>query len=233
MKQKRIYAFLIDLLVIAVPSTLLMVLSVFMLRQDFLPALYGSLALAALLLLLKDLPFGRSPGKYFLGLEISNGASALRRVWRNMTLIALPIEALAVLIYKKRLGDVLFKTDVVADETSSFNKFTELLAGVFIVLLLVFLQLRNLAGYYIRQRQEYMVAEAFIYGNQAIRQKTGEVVKLSKVPDFNFRKRNGQTELTIELKVYGQKENADLAINLIKKDGGQWVVNDYEIIEKE
>ena len=72
-----------------------------------------------LLILTKDLFFGfrKSIFKSLFGLSIVNtegtNPTIIQLVLRNITLIIYPIEIICVLIFKKRLGDYIFKTDVV------------------------------------------------------------------------------------------------------------------------
>ena len=74
--------------------------------------------------------------------------------------------------------------------------------------------------------------EAFVFGSKAIQEKTGEVVRLGKIPRYNISKRNGIMDVRIETKVYGKKENADLIIFLTKNEGENWVVKDFKYAEK-
>jgi len=231
MKQKRIYALLIDLLIIAIPFVLALLIGVFVLNKDFLSVFYPAMALGLLLLLLKDLAGGRSLGKYFIGLHIENVTNKSVLVLRNIPLIVFPLEGIVFLFQDSRIGDTLFKTQVVADEQPTFKRNTELLAGVFIVAAFVYLSVKSLAGHYVRQRQEYILTEAFVYGSKAIQEKTGKIIKMSKVPRYSIKRKEGQTEVRIETTVYGSKDNAKMDIFLKKNEAGEWEVSHYDYKE--
>ena len=231
MKQKRIYALLIDLLIIAVVVLVVLLIGVFVLHTDFLAVFYPAMALGLLLLLLKDLTRGRSPGKYFMGLRIDNVTHQAVLILRNILLIVFPLEGLVFIFQDNRIGDTLFKTKVVVDEHNTFKRNTEILAGVFIALAFVYLSVMYMAGFYIRQRQEYIITEAFVYGSKAIQERTGKIIKMSKVPNYNVSNKNGEMQVRIITTVYGRKDNAEIEIFLNKNETGEWVVNHYEYKE--
>ncbi|RFS17909.1 RDD family protein [Emticicia sp. C21] len=233
MQQKRIYAFLIDFLIATVPAVLLMDLGIFVWKLGFETMIYPALGLMTVLLIIKDSRKGQSPGKYFMGLTVhSKSGSAISFILRNISLILLPVEVFIFFLLEKRIGDMLFKTDVLSTEQTTIKRSTELFAGIFVILLVLYLSGTNLIALYIRQKQEYILMEAFVIGSKAIQQKTGEIVRMGKIPRYNISKRDGQTNVRIETKVYGKKENADLIIFLTKKEGGEWVVKDYKYAEK-
>jgi uncharacterized RDD family membrane protein YckC len=233
MQQKRIYAFLIDLLITTTPAALLMDLGIFVLDLDFETMIYPTLALILILLIIKDIRKGQSPGKYFMGLIVENkSGQAINLILRNTGLILLPVEVLFYFIFDKRIGDILFKTEVIETEQTTIKRSTELMIGIFVILLVLYLSATNLAGLYIRQKQEYILMEAFVFGSKAIQAKTGEIIKMGKIPRYNISKKDGRTNVRIETKIYGKKENADLIIFLTKKEGGEWVVSDYKYAEK-
>lgn len=233
MPQKRIYAFLIDFLIAIVPAVLLMDLGIFVWKLEFEIIIYPALALMTALLIIKDSRKGQSLGKYFMGLSVDNkSGKTINYIFRNVSLVLLPLEAFIFFLLDKRIGDILFKTEVVATEQTTMKRGTELIAGIFVILLILYLSGTNLIGLYIRQKQEYILTEAFVFGSKAIQQKTGEIVRMGKIPRYNISKRNGQTDVRIETKVYGKKENADLIIFLTKKEGGEWVVKDFKYAEK-
>ncbi len=233
MPQKRIYAFLIDLLISSVPAALLMDLGVFVWKQEFEPMIYPAIALMLILLIMKDIRKGQSPGKYFIGLKINNKSGRpLNLILRNISLILLPVEVFVFFLLDKRIGDVLFKTEVEATEPTTMKRNTELMGILFVSLFILYVSGVNLIGFYVRQKQEYILMEAFVFGSKAIQKKTGEVVRMGKIPRYNLSKKDGKTIVRIETKVFGKKENADLIIFLEKKDGGEWVVKDYRYAEK-
>lgn len=233
MPQKRIYAFLIDLLIAAVPTALLTDLAVFVWKVDFNLILYPAAAVLILLLMLKDIRKGQSPGKYFMNLEVvSKSGKSLPFLLRNIFLLILPVDIFLFLVLDKRIGDIVFKTAVVANEHTTIKKTTQLMATIFVTLLALYMSAYELGGLYIRQRQEYIIMDAFIHGSKVIQEKTGEIIKLDKNPGFSFKKHKGQIDLRVQTKVYGKKEDVDLIIFMSKKDGEEWAVKDFKYANK-
>ena len=233
MPQKRIYAFLIDLLIAAVPTALLTDLAVFVWKVDFNLVLYPAAAILILLLMLKDIRKGQSPGKYFMNLRVvSKSGNPVNFLLRNIFLMALPVDVFLFLVVDKRIGDIVFKTEVVANEHTTIKKTTQLMATIFVTLLALYMSAYELGSFYIRQRQEYIIMEAFIQGSKAIQEKTGEVIKLDKNPAFSIKKQKGQIDLRVQTKVYGKKEDVDLIIFMSKKDGEEWAVKDFKYANK-
>lgn len=233
MPQKRIYAFLIDLLIAAVPTALLTDLAVFVWKVDFNLVLYPAGAVLILLLMLKDIRKGQSPGKYFMNLRVvSKSGNPVNFLLRNIFLAAFPVDVFLFLVLDKRIGDIVFKTEVVANEHTTIKKTTQLMATIFVTLLALYMSAYELGSFYIRQRQEYIIMEAFIQGSKAIQEKTGEVIKLDKNPAFSIKKHKGQIDLRVQTKVYGKKEDVDLIIFMSKKDGGEWAVKDFKYANK-
>jgi uncharacterized RDD family membrane protein YckC len=233
MPQKRIYAFLIDFLISSVPAVLLLDLSIFVWKQGFETMIYPVLGLMLFLLIIKDVRKGQSPGKYFMGLGIENKtAKPINLILRNISLLVLPLDVFIFFLLDKRIGDILFKTEVLVKEDTTMKRGTELMIGVFVSLLILYLSVTNLLGLYIRQKQEYIIMEAFVSGSKAIQEKTGEVIRTGTLPRYNLSRKDGKTKVRIETKVYGKKENANLIIYLEKKEGGEWVVKDYKYAEK-
>lgn len=102
----RFIAFCIDLMSLALISILL----------DLIPFFHSNentIYLVGTIFLFKDLFFNRrSLGKKIMNLEIHFN-SYLSLIFRNISLFIWPIECILVLVTKRRLGDMLFKTDVV------------------------------------------------------------------------------------------------------------------------
>ncbi|MBA4849288.1 RDD family protein [Emticicia sp. BO119] len=233
MQQKRIYAFLIDFLISSVPAVLLMDMEIFVWKLDFETSIYLPIVVIIGLLIIKDIRKGQSPGKFYIGLVVVNkSGNVVDLILRNMSLILFPAEALVWFIFDKRIGDVLFKTKVEVIDQTTVKRSAELMAGIFVILLVLYLSITNLIGLYIRQKQEYILTEAFVFSSKAIQEKTGEVIRMGKVPRYNISKRNGETNVRIETKIYGKKENVDLIIFLTKKEGEEWVIKDYKYAEK-
>ncbi|APD08044.1 hypothetical protein UJ101_02546 [Flavobacteriaceae bacterium UJ101] len=110
-KIKRGLSFGIDLMIIA----LLIIIIEFIIEFNddyFYYMMYGCL-------FLKDVLSKKgSLGKLILGLKLetnNNQYRYFRIISRNFSLVLWPIEAIVFTIYGKRIGDYIFKTDVVLD----------------------------------------------------------------------------------------------------------------------
>lgn len=260
MQQKRIYAFLIDLLIASVPAFIFMDYSVFVKGISIEPVMYLSIFILIILLIFKDIRKGQSLGKYSMGLRVAyrpdtligkykpgkiirkyksdNGSimhkfgKAISLILRNITLLLAPLELLVFLTFDRRIGDFLFRTEVKATEQTTNRSGTPLIAGIFVMLLFLYLSGTNLIGLYIREKPEYILSEAFIYSSKVIKEKTGDVIGLGKIPKYTINNHDGQTDVMIHTKVYGKKENLKLIIFLTKKGEAEWKVTNYKYDEE-
>lgn len=116
LKVKRFVAMIIDQYIVA----FIFCLFVLILYRD-IEALIEKIdlyiLLAMILMLFKDLIFrNASIGKKLMGIEIRNidGSipSILTLIIRNITIIIWPIEAIMIIMCDKKIGDIIFKTDV-------------------------------------------------------------------------------------------------------------------------
>ena len=128
MDSKRLGAFIIDFIITAlinnIPFFFLIILPSMQGNGPQAPdelmsrALIASM-IAMLYLVFRDLPIGGSIGKMIMKLKVVDAetktpVSAGRRILRNVTWLLSWIEIFAFLITKKRLGDRIAKTDVIA-----------------------------------------------------------------------------------------------------------------------
>ena len=126
MSIKRILAFLIDFVITAIINNIpfWILIMIPLLRGDRLPS--TSIILRALLstfiaflyLLLRDLPKNGSIGKMVMKLKVvdvrtKEPASIGKRILRNVTWIISWVDIIVYLAAKKRIGDMLAKTDVI------------------------------------------------------------------------------------------------------------------------
>lgn len=109
---KRVVAFLIDLMLAALISIVLGFIFSDKYRQY--PAYFG-----LAIILFRDVltPFG-SIGKKMLNLNLINHnkqqPSIGQKILRNITVFLWPIEGIVLFIAKKRIGDMIVKTEVVS-----------------------------------------------------------------------------------------------------------------------
>lgn len=125
MNPKRIGAFFIDFLIIVliyeIPFFIFVMIPVIQgtaTVELILPRAFGCVSFAYLLFVFKDVFKNASLGKRIMKLKIidsetKENASTGKRILRNITWIISWIEFLVYIAAKKRLGDMLAKTDVV------------------------------------------------------------------------------------------------------------------------
>lgn len=118
--EKRILAWLIDygliLLITAVLENILC---------NLFPVIGAGLLILALCIFLCKDGFGRqSLGRRIMGIQIVYATSSIkpiRALCRNLFFAILPIELILVLLNKKRIGDIVCKTDVIANNSSQIR----------------------------------------------------------------------------------------------------------------
>lgn len=82
--------------------------------------LYLTIGLGVIIYLLKDIVNGRSIGKRLTNISVRDGANgvqvppAWRLLLRNLTIFIWPVEIIILLLTGKRIGDFIFKTQVVS-----------------------------------------------------------------------------------------------------------------------
>lgn len=113
---KRLLAAYIDLIIITLLGLLISLVQNFSkLDAIFNVPMYSMF----MFLVLKDVVYKEgSPGKKILMLQIipeerSDIVHYLKRIIRNSTLIIWPIEVIVLIIFKKRIGDMICVTDVI------------------------------------------------------------------------------------------------------------------------
>ena len=126
MNIKRILAFIIDFIITAIINNIpfWILIMIPLIRGDRLPnssiilrAIVSTL-IAFLYLLLRDLPKSGSVGKMIMKLKIVDSetkepASIGKRLLRNITWLLSWVDIIVYLAAKKRIGDMIAKTDVV------------------------------------------------------------------------------------------------------------------------
>ncbi len=115
----RIVAFLIDHVIICVLFSLLGIVEMSVkIENELLWEIYCIVALVPLCsYFIKDIINGQSIGKRIMKIKVvdTNGKKPdlFNLIIRNITILIWPVEALLLLMGKKRLGDRLAKTDVI------------------------------------------------------------------------------------------------------------------------
>lgn len=118
MKKKRIIACLIDFIIFILIVTLLGVIITNDLMYSNKMQII-SLYMLVIYLLIKDLKYkSQSIGKKIMRIAVKNNDNTeptiIKTMFRNITLILWPIEGIMLLIFGKRIGDIIFKTKVIS-----------------------------------------------------------------------------------------------------------------------
>jgi uncharacterized RDD family membrane protein YckC len=138
------------------------------------PLRAGWLLGAAALLLLRDVPRGQSPGKWFTGIAVARADDPAllpplwARVLRNATLPLLPVEAVLVFVdrYGRRLGDRLAGTVMVAQARPA--PATRRLLGMAIVFMVSTLAIQLLEYWNVRRTAAYPAAVGMARGDPRV-----------------------------------------------------------------
>jgi uncharacterized RDD family membrane protein YckC len=118
MLGKRILADLIDFFAITTTFTSLSFIGMFYWDFKGMPTFMYDIFLffCIFIIIIKDIVGGKSIGKRIMKVEVvSTSSSKLnigRLMLRNVTFIIWPIEAIVLLSTRKRIGDIIAKTDV-------------------------------------------------------------------------------------------------------------------------
>ena len=126
MNSKRIGAFFIDYIITAlimnIPFFILVIIPMINKNipgnNEIISRTLFSTFIALLYLLLRDLPNNCSIGKKLLKLRVVDSvtkeqATKTKKIVRNITWFLGPIEIIFFIITKKRIGDLIAKTDIV------------------------------------------------------------------------------------------------------------------------
>ena len=126
--RKRLLAFIIDTTIFTIIFMLCNIIPIYddFFREGYLNSVFYTVYLISLFVVMvafvgKDVIKGKSIGKRIAKIKVVNSdngnkPSFFRLFIRNITNFIWPIEALLLVIGKKRLGDVWAKTDVVSEE---------------------------------------------------------------------------------------------------------------------
>ena len=120
---RRILAFLIDELLVMLFMMLLSLVPLNM-NTDTLGAVwldllyYFALLSCMFILIFKDIIGGQSIGKRIMKIKVvdlyDNKPNIFRLILRNITIFIWPVEFLLLLLGKRKIGDILAKTEIIA-----------------------------------------------------------------------------------------------------------------------
>jgi uncharacterized RDD family membrane protein YckC len=170
-------------------------------------------------MLLGELVFKNTLGKYLLGIEIVNNERLVRPslqsfIKRGLLKIMFPVEGLVLLLSKsrKRLGDLWGKTIVVNKETNNLGPAARSIIGIVVLITLLF-SFRISFGIAVKKTDFYNAGINYLRSKYEV-----EIIGLTKVVNQN---RN-----TVDFIVpISNKNNDKYAIIYLEKNGNAWTVN--------
>lgn len=119
MRTKRIFSIIIDLFITMFIGLgiFAMIIEIFNITNRLFYNVFQFI-LMTIIISIKDLPFKNgSLGKKICQLEIlttnNENPTNLVKILRNLTVYIWPIELVLLIVFNKRLGDILFKTKVI------------------------------------------------------------------------------------------------------------------------
>jgi len=235
-RKRRIAAFLID----HFAMTFLIVSIVFLSVgtnfidenniSDFATRMLPALIFGCLLYVSKDAIKGVSIGKWIMGIMVRDEINPTevpsfgRLFIRNLFIIIWPIEfiVLAASQDKKRLGDKVAKT-IVVKNPSKPAKLPRALALLGIgIAFCAFTFL--FAGSTMKNSEAYKVAIENIEQNKEIVAKTGGIKEYGLMPTGSINISNGYGKAQLEIKVIGNRKDANVTAYLTKEPLGEWTL---------
>ena len=93
-----------------------------------------------------------------------------------------------------------------------------LLTAIFFVAI-VFLGL-----YTVKNSESADKAKAYLQNNEKLKQDVGEIKNFGNIVMASINERNGNTEVTMKLKVFGERKTVNATVNLMLVQGNAWRV---------
>ena len=92
------------------------------------------------------------------------------------------------------------------------------LAAIFVVVIVYF------GLYTVNNSEPAEKAKAYLRNNQKLKQDIGEVKNIGNVETAAINERNGNSEVTLKLKVFGENKTVNATVNLMLVQGNAWRV---------
>jgi|ERR1041385_1789999 hypothetical protein len=90
------------------------------------------------------------------------------------------------------------------------------LAGIFLVVIVYF------GLYTVNNSEPAEKAKAYLRSNDKLKQDIGEVQNIGNVDTAAINDRNGNNEVTLKLKVFGERKTVNATVNLMLVPGNTW-----------
>ena len=90
------------------------------------------------------------------------------------------------------------------------------LAAIFVVVIVYF------GLYTVNNSEPAEKAKAYLRSNEKLKQDIGEVQNIGNVETAAINDRNGNNEVTLKLKVFGEKKTVNATVNLMLVPGNTW-----------
>jgi uncharacterized RDD family membrane protein YckC len=245
-RKRRIAALLIDFWFYGYLTSLLVYFVFFVLKTPWdAPFIQDGMSLKSLIGLMgfiifanKDGIKGLGLGKLVMGIRVfkdsGEPASPATTFIRNLTLIAWPIETIAMIANsnKRRLGDYLASTQVKRDTAISSSH--RGLAALLIICVYMFTPslpsidfseqgFNDLSKYVVEHSQVFKIAEQAIMEEPGITQLIGPIESVDVGSTSNLFIQNDDGEASFVLLVTGQNSKLPVAVNLKRVDG-EWQI---------
>lgn len=241
-RKRRLIAFFIDLFLVSFPILALYFLFIIPDFEEIDPAdqpigLLLFLVFGALLS--KEFKNGISGGKWITGLQVRDAQnpdmvpSRARLALRNIFLLLWPLEGLGAAFSKdkKRLGDVLAKTQVLKNPDSPARGWR---FGALLSLIMVYsLSMILVVSFILRSSAAYEVAIAEIATNEEVLEATGGIVEFDQFPMGNINISNDYGEASLQIDVKGEQQDVLVSVGMIKAPGEDWQIQILLVSKKD
>lgn len=240
--HQRLFAFIVDYLLVVVVVNIAQKLLLGS-GWDLAPEATGPGAawvVASLLLMMgKDAHRGTSPGRWLTGIvvtsahDLTTAPSWPRLLLRNLFLLALPVEAVLVLVdpYSRRLGDRVAGTVVVASPRAA--PYTRRLLGLAILFLATMLVILLLETWNVRRSAAFPAALRAARGHPAIAQEVGEDFSFGSSAGLSIAQGKAGPRATVVLKAEGKQGVARVEVSLrLDPETRQWRLEGLQVMEQ-
>lgn len=238
-RRKRIFAALIDHVIL---SFLAAIACFFVLGNDWdlsgkeeMDEMLSVILIVCVLYVLKDSVAGMSPGRFIMGIAVSNYSAPgsvpniFRLALRNFPLLIIwPVEffVLAFSKQKRRLGDFISGTIVVKREDISTYK--RVLVSVLFVLIFIILIFTS-TGMVIKNSSAYRNAVTYIEASSEIEAEVGDILGYGFFPKGSVQVKNQYGYAQLRIKIRGENGSIFALLKMERKPDLAWQVIEMNV----
>lgn len=240
-RKRRIFAFMIDYILFFMLTAAIFFFMLPGLSNPEDTRTAGIVAFAMIctvlsLFIIKDVVKGTSPGKWVMGIAVrdqvnqSVAPSSGKLVARNLFLFILPVEFFVMLINKdkKRLGDNVLKTIVLANQVKSPRgiRITVLVVGF----ILTFGSIYVTAANGLKNSEPYKLSIQRIESDEKVLLQTGGITGYGFFINGSVKISNDIGLATFEISVNGKERDVTVQTQLSKPSDGDWQFELFEVV---